>query len=656
MKIINNKKGAALLWCILLVVILTILLGSITTAVYAYFNYTMNTVMRQQAYFTARSAINVVLENLSSVEQAKETTTSDTATSTGKTMNYDGNYIYDADGDGCKDIVDGSGKVLYYGSNQDHNTFTSTKEKNDTGIFDKDGYLIEDYTYSEWSLWKGTTKTNYTVRTNLVMRAVTSTGSSYTQGSSAIDLLPAQNSTVTVTDFGFDSSMGKASATIYRDDSDKITISVTSYYPDENGKKYTLEASVIRQPVYFGGIAIKNLTLNGNLTLGEGTDLYWNNTAEFNTLGNGSSFKNNGNYKLTVTGNLVTKGNATITAGNIVAGKLFTGTAKFTNSDLSQKKIWNPSQYIISNKSLLVGDTGTDYSTSTYGSLSSFFSGDVHYEYCNSRGSKNAFGGLISEFTNATSLLNFFDYIGLSNAYDGMQDENYALKNDDSDAMAIQYIEILSLTNSVNQAFENMKKDASVLETIIASIGEKIYSTLTDAYSYDYLDVSYIDYSSTDENNRSDEVVPLTYIKVPSGINIRVRYGCDPGNRTTLGKFVENVTDNVESFLAKAFDINSNAAYNVVYLEDNSTVELGWNKDGRRNINGNKAANVFYYSIYGGDGTKVILYDNVILVGEIVCEDLEIYGNARVIYSSTNGSQVAKQKVAEYWTVSNYSD
>ena len=73
MKVINNKKGSAMLWTILLTVILTILLGSIMTASYAYFNYTMYTVKRQQAYFTARSATNALIEEFS--DQAQKAVT-----------------------------------------------------------------------------------------------------------------------------------------------------------------------------------------------------------------------------------------------------------------------------------------------------------------------------------------------------------------------------------------------------------------------------------------------------------------------------------------------------------------------------------------------------------------------------------------------------
>ena len=72
LKTINNNKGSALLWCILMTIVITILLGSILAATYAYFNYTMFTVKRQQAYFTCRSAIDAVISELSSTTSGKD--------------------------------------------------------------------------------------------------------------------------------------------------------------------------------------------------------------------------------------------------------------------------------------------------------------------------------------------------------------------------------------------------------------------------------------------------------------------------------------------------------------------------------------------------------------------------------------------------------
>ncbi len=94
-------------------------------------------------------------------------------------------------------------------------------------------------------------------------------------------------------------------------------------------------------------------------------------------------------------------------------------------------------------------------------------------------------------------------------------------------------------------------------------------------------------------------------------------------------------------------------AYVIVYLEPNSSIELGCKVNGR---NDNLQDLVFAYSIYGGDNTTVILNDKVTVLGEIYCDNLIVNGNANVTYTNSSGSQIAKQKVAEYWTIVNYSD
>ena len=187
MKVLNNKKGSALLWTILLTVIITILLGAVMTATYAYFNYTMYTVRRQQAYFTARSAISALVDEFASEEDT--------------------------------DPV----------------------------------------------------------------------------------LLPDRNSSVEITDFGFPAEMGTATAKLTRDDKDQVKIKVTGVYA---GEEYTMESTVVKQPLYFAGIAIKNLSLNGNLSLGDNTDLYYNNSNTFDLRAT--------NFNLKLKGSLVTKGDAVI--------------------------------------------------------------------------------------------------------------------------------------------------------------------------------------------------------------------------------------------------------------------------------------------------------------------------------------------------------
>lgn len=552
MKLINNKKGAALLWVILMTIIITILLGAVLAATYAYFNYTTYTVKRQQAYFTARSAISICLEEFTAAEQTRNSTT--------------GEY--------------------------------------------------ED---------------------------------------SAISILPNPNSEIEVTDFGFGEGMGTAKATISRNDEDEVTVAVTATYVDET---YKMKATVMRQPLYFAGIAVKNLTLGGNLTLGQGTDFYWNNTTKFDPS---SATINKGNYTLTINGNFVSKGDARIPAGMTVASHKFTGAVNFTNDGRHARKIWNPNEYIISNKTLLVDDSeNTEYTSSIIGTLSRIT--DTHPVYCNNGpklrgGVPEGFGSKIAT-TADSPLYKITGALGLNNLINDVADENLKLSNSENDAMAIQYIEVLSLSNTIDNAVADAKANSRTL------LGGFVWGTLDalldqlNVLKYDYLDASYIDYSSTDENNRSDEVIPLTYMFArggsKNGITIRVRYGNEPGKRSGIGSVIQNVSNNIGGFINNLFSIDNKPSYLVFYLEQNATLHIGYDDDGKRS--NNKEDLVFLYSVYGGDGTTVVLHDGVTVLGEIICDHLIIEGDAQLIYTSTSGSQIAKQKIAEYWAVSNYSD
>ena len=554
MNFLKNKKGSALLCCVLLIIILTILLSSVLTAVYAYYTHTMNTVKRQQAYFTARSAVGVVLEELT-------------------------NETEDANG-----VV----------------------------------------TYSP--------------------------------------LVPAKKgakNAVTISDFGFGENMGVAEAKIVRTEDEEVSIEVTAYYPDNiNGEKYVMHATAVRQPLYFGGIAVKHLTLNGNLTLGENTDFYWNNTDLFNTAGNGSSFVNNVGGKLTINGNLVTKKNATITSGTTVAGREFYGTASFVAGNHS-KKIWSPTEYIISNKTLRVDDKdSTEYTTNAINTLKNITNYTI--KYCNSRGTETSFGPA----TLAEDMLGFSISSAMSNipalgpVFSDMQSSLLNVSDSNNSALSIRYIKILSTGMTINNALEDAKKNVGI-------IGNALLSAIQSASSQLFrtaLDVPYIDFTSTDEGNRSDEVVPLTYLFVDggeaTGLKVRVRFGTDPGKYSTIGQFADNISNNVGSFFNQIFDIHKKPSYIVAYLEKNGRIELGYPKNMSSAEQAKRTPQnlIFLYSIYGGDNTTVVIHDGVTVVGEIICDNLICEGNAKVVYSSVNGGQIAKQKIAEYWAVANYSD
>ncbi|MEG1244681.1 MAG: hypothetical protein RSD17_07595, partial [Oscillospiraceae bacterium] len=90
-----------------------------------------------------------------------------------------------------------------------------------------------------------------------------------------------------------------------------------------------------------------------------------------------------------------------------------------------------------------------------------------------------------------------------------------------------------------------------------------------------------------------------------------------------------------------------------VYLGENAVLELG-NTAGSspeelRRLN-------FFMSIYGAPTSKVILHNNVVVNGSINVGSLEVKNDATVNYMTSNGGQVAKQKIDEMWVLSNYSD
>ena len=443
-----------------------------------------------------------------------------------------------------------------------------------------------------------------------------------------------------------------------------------------NGEKYEIEAKVVRQPVYFGGIAVKNLTLNSNFILGENTDLYWNSDTPFDTTGgHGSALVNNGNYKITINGNLVTKKDAYIGTGTTVANRKFYGNAEFTGTGAHSKKIWNASEYVISNKELTVNDEGTtSYTESTINNLKRNLNGTTHSYYANNYTEKTF--GRPTLFNNArdTGFLSWLGNLGRSDIFQDIANDNFALTNDENNALAIQYIEILSLSNTLEEAMNDYKNSGNIISGFVGGTIDYFYKNVTVGYdfltgqamtmsdmAYDILDASYIDYSASDNNTRSDNVVPLTYMFVrggdPEGVTVRVRYGAKPDIRNGVLYTIDRIRGNFNQFISNIFDVNEKPSYIVVYLEDGAKLELGYDDDGKRSNNPEDL--VFLYSIYGGPGSKVVLHDGITVVGEIMVDDLEIDEGANgvnIVYSSTNGSQVAKQKIAEYWTISNYKE
>lgn len=624
---LRNNKGSALLWCVLMTIIVTILLGSILTATYAYFNYTMRTVKRQQAYFTARSAMNSIMEEFASEEQERDTSA---------------------------------------------------------------GSIAGSYKESQ------------------------------------IPIMPAnKNEIIKINNFNFEEGMGTATAEIslYVDkaknkvDEEKVSVTVTSQYADET---YEMNATIARQPLYFGGIAIKTLILNGsNFELAEGTDLYFytyrndtlkgsNKAATFDTTCVTAADKTaqpvqllNGST-VTINGNLVTQGDAKISPNCRIAGFKFSKNTDFTSTKLT-RKIWNSNQYIISNKTLEVSETNGKYSTNlinTFRNLS-----HTTLEYCNNtrlafengrniqvptvttvgrlikipvitmetRHIDATFGAPANLFGSAMeSLVSTIDeFIPNNMTKFGtiLSDNNVddlAITKTTNDALTTQYIELLSLSNSMSN--------------IVDTIGNKTVSDIFDAmfgdviqnYGLTVKDISYINFSDSGSQSVGDNVTPLTYLMVEDNLYVRIKYGQKPDMETPLNQIRDRISNSIDDIVNSWTGITKKCSCVIVYLGKNATLELG---TGTPHIQGTDpvykgdkpftAANqTYFYTIYGLEGSTVKLKGNgngggkvpMTFVGSIECDNLEAEGDVSVIYTSTNGAQVAKQKVAEYWTVINYSD
>ncbi|GEM_PF-3073997 len=552
MKLLKDNKGSAILWTVLLSVIITILLGAVMTASYAYFNYTMYTVKRQQAYFTARSGMEVIVNEL---------------------------------------------------SNQNEDVSSP--------------------------------------------------------------LLPAKGAVVEISDISFDSKMGTIKeATVTRDANEdmRLDVSVTATYADQD---YTISSTVMKQPLYFAGIAIKNISLNGgNLNLGKNTDLYWNNKEKtYQSKVNG--------YFINVKGNLVTKGDAIIYPGTTVANRQFNKTVKFSKTGKSDRRVWSSEEYILSNKTLKVFEKGTpEYTSSFFNTLKSLTT--TNYKYCNNsavfRETSFGFPGLLqllgTAFGNANiSEEQLFKSLGLQNVYYDLKNNNLSVADSSNDALAIRYIRVLSVSSLMSDRLQAIIDDTPWWDVfgLTAAIARSLKGPV-DNMGLKTLDLSYIDYDSTNQNTWSDNVVPVVYLLVGeetalsgSDMCVRVQYGKNPANMSIVGQITDTINKNVDGFISKYLKITKNLAYVIVYLGKGCTLELG-EPIGTNPAQRTEENLIFAYSIYGSDGSTVILNDKVTVLGEIQVDNLVINGNVNTVYSTSNGSQIAKQKVAEFWAVANYTE
>lgn len=580
MKTINNKKGSAILWCVLLTVIVTILLGSIMTAAYSYYTYTMYTVKRQQAYFTCRSAIDAIISQVANQDDPNSS-------------------------DYLALPAAKSGGVL---------TLTDAQFVDKDGNSAKLGEIVE----------------------------------------------------ATITEQ-------------YVDHQEQYVINVTSKYA---GEEYFMSSVIMKQPLYFAGVAIKEIEYQGTskagLTLGKNTDLYWNNK-EIPYRSKLSS----GNFEINLYGNLVSKGDAYIYKDSVVAGHTFDKNSKFTSTSSTRKHIWNSSEYLLSNKELVVGESKTDYNEHWYKTITGL--DKTNRQYCNNNKKTAAmspggkFGGpytIVDEITGAVKNTISGALTGdvISSIVDEIENiisdasfDSNALENSSNDGLAIHYIRFMSLSNVIKQNYTTITGPLQRIEKALKNIGidlgitDTVYSVI-DSLGFTVMDISYIGYDATNRNTWSDNVVPVVYTIVDNGLWVRVQTGQKPGNQSISGKLIDRIGDVSDQLISKYLNVNKNLAYVIVYLDGpeegkddlETIIELGCPVGRPKNVD--ESDLIFAYSIYGGDNSTVILNDGVTVLGEIICDKLIIKGDVNIAYSTSNGSQVAKQKVDEYWTVVSYDD
>ncbi|MEG1436571.1 MAG: hypothetical protein RR911_03270 [Oscillospiraceae bacterium] len=454
---LKNKDGSAILWTVLLSVIITILLGTLLTLAFGYHNSTITSVKRKQAYFTARSATDMIISEL------------------------------------------------------------------------------------------------------------------MTNGSES-RMMPVRNGAKTQIDnFGFTKDMGTASAEIKRASGDSVKVKVTSKYADI---QYTMNATLRNQSLYFGGIAVKSLSVpeTGNFTLTTNTDLYVDNDAGFNC-------------KINIGGNVVSKGNITLRPFSQVAGTTFNKETTYDKDVATanpRKQIWSSTKFIISNHTL-----------------------DAKYQ---------------NIIQTPRMLVNSF--------------------------MQGNYNSVLSYTRYSKEFNPNFINDFFLSKGTLSNNARYIKIKYFDRWLFpdlDTYDITQIDYTKSDAFTELDQVTPIAYVILEDNCKMRVKYGLTQKYGGWLGS--------MQDFYQ--WVMNQKITYLNVYLGENAVLELG-NTAGSspeelRRLN-------FFMSIYGAPTSKVILHNNVVVNGSINVGSLEVKNDATVNYMTSNGGQVAKQKIDEMWVLSNYSD
>lgn len=594
---LKNKDGSVILWAIIFTNILVILLGSLLTLSYGYHKSTIETVKKQQAYFTARSATDAILSDISSKGNQSE-------------------------------------------------------------------------------------------------------------------LMPTlENQKINISDINFDDQkIGSASAVIKKQSENTIDIQVSATYANNT---YKMKATMKSQAVMFGGVAMRNLVTNGNtFNLKGKTDLYYDPDTSPNV-----NAQPDINAKLIIGGNLVSKGNITLKPGSKIGDKKFINGLKLDNDNSTnapKKKIWSKDSFVISNYELdakypirdeeslaliIKAKLKLNYNTVRPNNVFEFYEGKDNSNVQNpdNNPKHEIFGFEDKKLGNLEmsdfSLDNDVRYIKISN-----RNKDGSLKADDKRWTGAHMVypnnhsvspvhkgyeyQKIYFSNDNRHRWAWKKKDknyAARLHHIYtldflpngkwSRYVKKDPSNYNDFwhrkkpginryFSKDCFDSKQIDYSSSGWFNKNDTVSSVAYLLVDDECKLRLKYGLDGSNGIII--------DSIEDFFDKLK--KEQMTYLICYLGKDSVLELGarakkhYNDAGQiidtknnPDLDDNRLK--FYMSVYGEEGSKLILNKNVKLFGSINVHNLIINGSGvEATYMAQNGGEVAKQEVDNLWTVSNYTD
>ena len=553
---LKNKDGSAILWTVLLTVIITILLGSLLTLSYGYHNSTIATVKKQQAYFTARSATDMVIAELG-------------------TYGMQSNFMPNRNG-----------------------------------------------------------------------------------------------ATLKINNFGFTSDMGTARAEIKKVSDDTVEVKVISTYADS---EYTMTATLKNQSLFFGGIAVRDLQIpvSSTFNLTENTDLYIDNAAGFSG-------------RINIGGNLICRGDINLLAGSSVSGTTFEKNTIYDNNlatTYPKKQIWTSEKYIISNYNISVNYPQVVQTTRML--VSSILRGNYDRETCN-----NVYGNAFNPSLMDTFDMSKFTFTNSSRYVKITNRDIQFDPNTEPTLLADNYI-VTALfdpksikqadgsyytTQNRNDVISNAFQAYWAYDTgsLVPFLGWDEYvmpdpSNYNNALPYNFFtnpwppygdgqasnrfflkdtyDINQISFSSSDWLDKNDSVTSVAYILVDKNCKVRIKYGLDQ----EAVSFFDSLAEGLGSFAGKKI------SYLYVYLDEGAVLELG-------NTAGSSAQELkrlnFYMTIYGTTNSTVVLHNNVTVHGSINVGTLAVKpgANVSVNYITSNGGQVAKQKVDELWTLSNYSD